>query len=190
MIEQLRARYSLRAYRNHWMAASAVVAMVMALGATIVIWLLPTTHTSSAALSVRSSPGTTLSADELRLVAHEYAIYLASGAVSDSVAKDVGVPSRRVRDATTVSIDPDSVVIRVDVTEDHRRRAVTLANDIAAEGHQRARGDDTVVVTTLASATVGATTAGPPRRAYLALSWAAIAVLLASWLYLLRGWSA
>lgn len=174
--------------RRHALALSCVSgAVVVFLVGLIVIMTMPLTYRATAVLAVRSAPGTTVSTDTLRLLAHEYAIRITSSESLHATATNFQTDLRDLRSMTEVSTDADATVIRVAVTDSDALTAVGMSNHLAQSGVEQSVNDEDVSVYMISTAQPDNVEIGPPRRTYIALLLGVSITLAAALWYLLNG---
>lgn len=166
-----------------WIALGACV-LLMAITLTVFVQQLPTTYAATSIVALRSSGSTDVPADEQKLLAGEYAVFLSSPAnlttITDPYLRQM------LGGKLAVTVDPDTTTLRIIVTTKDEKASVAVANGVASLAVNRGQEDRQAKLLTLAGATDSTTTTGPKRTLYLGAGFVLIAVVAGSCTYLKR----
>lgn len=169
--------------RSFWVALGAVV-LLLAIALTVFVERMPTTYAATSIVALRSGGSTDVPADEQKLLAGEYAVFLSSEANVDSVT---GSYQRQLRAGNVaVTVDPNTTTLRIVVTTKDRKTSVAVANGVASLAVSRGQDDARAQLLTLAKATDSTTVTGPKRTLYLGAGLILLAVAAGSVIYLKR----
>ncbi|MDQ2849431.1 MAG: hypothetical protein M3Y49_01635 [Actinomycetota bacterium] len=156
----------------------------MAIALTVFVQQLPTTYAATSIVALRSSGSTDVPADEQKLLAGEYAVFLSSPSNLTTITGHYRRPMRAGNVAVT--LDPDTTTLRIVVTTQDAKASVAVANGVAALAVSRGQADQRAKLLTLAKATSSTTVRGPKRTLYLGAGFVLIAVAAGSIIYLRR----
>ncbi|PRY63676.1 O-antigen ligase [Knoellia remsis] len=146
------------------------------------LYVMPQNYKATATLGLRSTGDSRPPADELKLLAQQYAVALSADTVVDREQARLGIAGKPSVDAST---DPDTATIRVVATASSRRDAAELANAISSRADENLSPDRGVSIVQLAPASAAHASDSPPKL--LAFGVGSVVVLcLALGLWLLR----
>ncbi|CAL9636685.1 hypothetical protein [Streptomyces levis] len=160
---------------------AALLAGLLVLGAgLVIIEELPTRYstTSTVSFAPRSQP--TISADVIELAANKYAVVAGSTASVASAAAAADVTREALRDALSISVDPQTANLNIAVALGDSRESATAANAIA-DVVDRAAARDTLIAGDITARADPAAAQTEPSRALLRVIAVAAALLVAGW---------
>ncbi|MDQ2850023.1 hypothetical protein V3G39_03800 [Dermatophilaceae bacterium Sec6.4] len=169
--------------QKFWIAFGVGV-LLLATVLAVFVQQMPTTYEATSIVALRSSGTVDVPADEQKLLAGEYGVYLSAESNVDSVTGAYRSQMRTGKVAVTV--DPDTTTLRIMATTRDKSTSVAVANGVAALAVDRGQNDKRAQVLTLAEATAATTVAGPKRVLYMGAGLIVIAVLAGSVIYLKR----
>lgn len=181
-------RYELRnvtvAVKRRFWIVLGVCVLLLAIALTVFVQQLPTTYAATSIVALRPSGSTDVPADEQKLLAGEYAVFLSSPANLNTIT---GPYLRHMQGGNVaVTLDPDTTTLRIVVTTQDEKTSVAVANGVAALAVSRGQADQRARLLTLAEATDSTTATGPKRTLYLGAGFVLIAVAAGSVIYLRR----
>lgn len=105
-----------------------------------------------------------LTGDMLQLLTAKYVAFLTAQATMREIAADTGERETALRKAVTVTQEPETANVAIDVSLPESDQAARVANAMAVKALRRSAGDASVRAEIIARAVVSAKPAGPPRR--------------------------
>ncbi len=143
-----------------WLVFLAAVTVVL-VGVTAYLLAQPTTYSASTVVALRPKGERPAQADVVLLTAPRYVSLATSPYVLNQVARQVEIDAEELANGVTVTVEPNTANLAIEVTLRNREATAAIANAIADAVVRRAGGDPILAAQILSRAVEPSGSSGP-----------------------------